>query len=188
MIFVDYCSQPLELLWTSLEEWLNILKGEIDQQDAKRSTLPPHKSTSLEMVANNVLGSEVKGQNLDKNRSLSMPAAGKEAKETLIKNFFGQTLENLNMETVSQAQCINTSVNTSDSKRGATNAHTELMKLKSSNEDSVTVFCTMATRVCAVIQAFYMCCSCVMKHKMTSPRFIEFVMRHDQVLKFLVAR
>ncbi|XP_070568387.1 E3 ubiquitin-protein ligase HACE1-like [Ptychodera flava] len=45
-----------------------------------------------------------------------------------------------------------------------------------------------ADRLCAVTQAFYMCCSCQFKERMTSPRFIEFVCRHDAVLKFLVTR
>ncbi|XP_006815383.1 E3 ubiquitin-protein ligase HACE1-like [Saccoglossus kowalevskii] len=45
-----------------------------------------------------------------------------------------------------------------------------------------------ADRLCAVTQAFYMCCSCQSKDRMTSPRFIEFVCRHDDVLKFLVTR
>ena len=39
--------QPLELLWTSLEEWLNILHGEIDQQTANRRDT---KSASLDLL------------------------------------------------------------------------------------------------------------------------------------------
>ncbi|XP_078600323.1 E3 ubiquitin-protein ligase HACE1-like isoform X1 [Branchiostoma floridae x Branchiostoma japonicum] len=50
------------------------------------------------------------------------------------------------------------------------------------------VVAACADRVCAVIQAFYNCCSCHTPQGMTSPRFIEFVVRHDAVLKFLVTR
>lgn len=45
-----------------------------------------------------------------------------------------------------------------------------------------------SSRLCAVIKAFYTYCKCRTPEKMTSPRFIEFVCRHDTVLKFLVAR
>uniref|UniRef100_A0A7N9AUQ2 E3 ubiquitin-protein ligase HACE1 n=1 Tax=Mastacembelus armatus TaxID=205130 RepID=A0A7N9AUQ2_9TELE len=45
-----------------------------------------------------------------------------------------------------------------------------------------------ASRLSAVIQAFYMCCSCQMPQGMTSPRFIEFVCKHDEVLKCFVTR
>ncbi|XP_068189431.1 E3 ubiquitin-protein ligase HACE1 isoform X1 [Antennarius striatus] len=45
-----------------------------------------------------------------------------------------------------------------------------------------------ASRLSAVIQAFYMCCSCQMPQGITSPRFIEFVCKHDEVLKCFVTR
>uniref|UniRef100_A0A3B3ST66 E3 ubiquitin-protein ligase HACE1 n=1 Tax=Paramormyrops kingsleyae TaxID=1676925 RepID=A0A3B3ST66_9TELE len=45
-----------------------------------------------------------------------------------------------------------------------------------------------ANRLSAVIQAFYKCCSCQMPQGMTSPRFIEFVCKHDEVLKCFVTR
>jgi E3 ubiquitin-protein ligase HACE1 len=45
----------------------------------------------------------------------------------------------------------------------------------------------ISPRLCAVIEAFYSCCSCQHKESLnTSPRFIEFVCRHDTVLKHLV--
>lgn len=44
-------------------------------------------------------------------------------------------------------------------------------------------------RICGVIHAFYICCSCQHGHpQMTSPRFIEFVCQHNKELKLLVAR
>ncbi|XP_028985006.1 E3 ubiquitin-protein ligase HACE1 isoform X2 [Betta splendens] len=45
-----------------------------------------------------------------------------------------------------------------------------------------------SNRLSAVIRAFYMCCSCQMPQGMTSPRFIEFVCKHDDVLKCFVTR
>ncbi|XP_064628050.1 E3 ubiquitin-protein ligase HACE1-like [Lineus longissimus] len=50
------------------------------------------------------------------------------------------------------------------------------------------IISTTAPRICAVIQAFYMSCSCQIQQQMTPPRFIEFVCRHNSALKFLVAR
>ncbi|KAM8954066.1 E3 ubiquitin-protein ligase HACE1 isoform 2-T2 [Pelodytes ibericus] len=54
--------------------------------------------------------------------------------------------------------------------------------------DGQDVISMTANRLSAVIQAFYMCCSCQMPKGMTSPRFIEFVCKHDEVLKCFVTR
>ncbi|NXU19857.1 HACE1 ligase, partial [Pardalotus punctatus] len=54
--------------------------------------------------------------------------------------------------------------------------------------DCQDVISMTANRLSAVIQAFYMCCSCQMPQGMTSPRFIEFVCKHDDVLKCFVNR
>ncbi|XP_075453648.1 E3 ubiquitin-protein ligase HACE1 isoform X3 [Ascaphus truei] len=54
--------------------------------------------------------------------------------------------------------------------------------------DGQDVISMTANRLSAVIQAFYMCCSCQMPQGMTSPRFIEFVCKHDEVLKCFVDR
>ncbi|XP_043921844.1 E3 ubiquitin-protein ligase HACE1 [Protopterus annectens] len=54
--------------------------------------------------------------------------------------------------------------------------------------DCQDVISVTANRLSAVIQTFYMCCSCQMPHGMTSPRFIEFVCKHDEVLKCFVNR
>ncbi|MBN3312622.1 HACE1 ligase, partial [Atractosteus spatula] len=54
--------------------------------------------------------------------------------------------------------------------------------------DGEDVISMTANRLSAVIQAFYLCCSCQMPQGMTSPRFIEFVCKHDEVLKCFVTR
>nr|XP_020653156.1 E3 ubiquitin-protein ligase HACE1 [Pogona vitticeps] len=54
--------------------------------------------------------------------------------------------------------------------------------------DCQDVISVTANRLSAVIQAFYMCCSCQMPQGMTSPCFIEFVCKHDNVLKCFVNR
>uniref|UniRef100_A0AAQ5YLU8 E3 ubiquitin-protein ligase HACE1 n=2 Tax=Amphiprion TaxID=80969 RepID=A0AAQ5YLU8_AMPOC len=54
--------------------------------------------------------------------------------------------------------------------------------------DGEDVISMTANRLSAVIQAFYMCCSSQMPQGMTSPRFIEFVCKHDEVLKCFVNR
>ncbi|XP_023239346.1 E3 ubiquitin-protein ligase HACE1-like [Centruroides sculpturatus] len=58
---------------------------------------------------------------------------------------------------------------------------------KSADDDVINA---TASRLCAVIQAFYWYCGCRTPEnlEMTSPRFIDFVCRHDTVLKFLVVR
>ncbi|XP_030637844.1 E3 ubiquitin-protein ligase HACE1 isoform X3 [Chanos chanos] len=62
------------------------------------------------------------------------------------------------------------------------------MKTSEAYASSEDVISMTANRLSAVIQAFYMCCSCQMPQGMTSPRFIEFVCRHDEVLKCFVTR
>ncbi|XP_078001440.1 E3 ubiquitin-protein ligase HACE1-like [Glandiceps talaboti] len=68
------------------------------------------------------------------------------------------------------------------------NLLTESDKQNDNMHSAHDMVCATADRLCAVTQAFYMCCSCQSKERMTSPRFIEFVCRHDAVLKFLVTR
>uniref|UniRef100_A0A8C1BKV8 E3 ubiquitin-protein ligase HACE1 n=2 Tax=Cyprinus carpio TaxID=7962 RepID=A0A8C1BKV8_CYPCA len=63
-----------------------------------------------------------------------------------------------------------------------------VMKGPEGYADGQDVISMIANRLSAVIQAFYMCCSCQMPHGMTSPRFIEFVCKHDEVLKCFVTR
>nr|F8W2M1.2 RecName: Full=E3 ubiquitin-protein ligase HACE1; AltName: Full=HECT domain and ankyrin repeat-containing E3 ubiquitin-protein ligase 1; AltName: Full=HECT-type E3 ubiquitin transferase HACE1 [Danio rerio] len=63
-----------------------------------------------------------------------------------------------------------------------------VMKTPEVYADGQDVISMIANRLSAVIQAFYMCCSCQMPHGMTSPRFIEFVCKHDEVLKCFVTR
>ncbi|XP_072106468.1 E3 ubiquitin-protein ligase HACE1 isoform X4 [Mobula birostris] len=61
-------------------------------------------------------------------------------------------------------------------------------QIQDASSDGLDVISMTANRLSAVIQAFYMCCSCQMPQGMTSPRFIEFVCRHDDVLKCFVTR
>ncbi|GCB59833.1 E3 ubiquitin-protein ligase HACE1 isoform X1 [Scyliorhinus torazame] len=60
--------------------------------------------------------------------------------------------------------------------------------MEDASSDGLDVISMTANRLSAVIQAFYMCCSCQMPQGMTSPRFIEFVCKHDDVLKCFVTR
>ncbi|XP_046703226.1 E3 ubiquitin-protein ligase HACE1 isoform X1 [Silurus meridionalis] len=63
-----------------------------------------------------------------------------------------------------------------------------MMKSPEAYVDGQDVISMTANRLSAVIQAFYMCCSCQMPQGMTSPCFIEFVCKHDEVLKCFVTR
>ncbi|XP_062848255.1 E3 ubiquitin-protein ligase HACE1 isoform X2 [Trichomycterus rosablanca] len=63
-----------------------------------------------------------------------------------------------------------------------------MMQTPEAYVDGQDVISMTANRLSAVIQAFYMCCSCQMPQGMTSPRFIEFVCKHDEVLKCFVTR
>ncbi|XP_076078758.1 E3 ubiquitin-protein ligase HACE1-like [Mytilus galloprovincialis] len=54
-------------------------------------------------------------------------------------------------------------------------------------EDQDVIGATLP-RICGVVQAFYITCSCHTQSEITSPRFIEFVCKHNKVLKALVQR
>ncbi|XP_057617681.1 E3 ubiquitin-protein ligase HACE1 isoform X3 [Chionomys nivalis] len=78
--------------------------------------------------------------------------------------------------------CEHLSVGTGESKSDV------LAGSQEASADCQDVVAMTANRLSAVIQAFYMCCSCQMPPGMTSPRFIEFVCKHDEVLKCFVNR
>ncbi|XP_041509590.1 E3 ubiquitin-protein ligase HACE1 [Microtus oregoni] len=78
--------------------------------------------------------------------------------------------------------CEHLSVGTGESKPDV------LAGSQEASADCQDVVAMTANRLSAVIQAFYMCCSCQMPPGMTSPRFIEFVCKHDEVLKCFVNR
>ncbi|KAK7877513.1 hypothetical protein WMY93_031781 [Mugilogobius chulae] len=75
-----------------------------------------------------------------------------------------------------------------DASAACDSAPLELVMEAEACVDGEDVISMTANRLSAVIQAFYMCCSCQMPQGMTSPRFIEFVCKHDEVLKCFVTR
>ncbi|CAH1799724.1 unnamed protein product [Owenia fusiformis] len=137
----------LELLWTSLEEWLLILHDEINQSKDKEALFAP--------------------------RPIKVPDE--------------ESIPRVDDKQTQSAENKKASICSTDDE-GIIPLSERFDKLKQAGkqQDIIEVVCP---RICAVIQAFYMCCACQTdKLQMTSPRFIEFVCRHDTVLKFLVAR
>ncbi|CAG06244.1 unnamed protein product, partial [Tetraodon nigroviridis] len=163
--------KPLELLWHSLDEWLVLISTELDRDQENPSSSSPSRSSSSEIAS----------------LLLKQREADQSGKLPLLLD------PHIVMETEAYADV----------------------------EDVISM---TANRLSAVIQAFYMCCSCQMppgwgalpdrqrppagafqarpglqlgQHlesrqagtdRMTSPRFIEFVCRHDEVLKCFVTR
>uniref|UniRef100_A0A671UT70 E3 ubiquitin-protein ligase HACE1 n=1 Tax=Sparus aurata TaxID=8175 RepID=A0A671UT70_SPAAU len=127
-------TQPLELLWHSLDEWLVLISTELD-----RNKKNPSSSSSSSEIASLLL----KQREVD--QSSSTPKLPSLLDPQIV------------MET----------------------------EVYADGEDVISM---TANRLSAVIQGFYMCCSCQMPQGMTSPRFIEFVCKHDEVLKCFVTR
>lgn len=72
---------------------------------------------------------------------------------------------------------------------GATQMQTVTEKFpRSMSLDDQDVISVTLPRICGVVQAFYITCSCHTRSEITSPRFIEFVCKHNKVLKALVQR
>uniref|UniRef100_UPI00398E5137 E3 ubiquitin-protein ligase HACE1 isoform X2 n=1 Tax=Pristiophorus japonicus TaxID=55135 RepID=UPI00398E5137 len=92
-----------------------------------------------------------------------------------------------------QQEVVTTQVFETVKKEILEDQHASLKKLEDGDNmtegsDGLDVISMTANRLSTVIQAFYMCCSCQMPQGMTSPRFIEFVCKHDEVLKCFVTR
>ncbi|XP_072106461.1 E3 ubiquitin-protein ligase HACE1 isoform X3 [Mobula birostris] len=119
---------------------------------------------------------EVKELNFTKHANINQTSLEKERAQEQRAVVNAQTLDTVRKE-VLENQCAS-SEKEEDSED----------QIQDASSDGLDVISMTANRLSAVIQAFYMCCSCQMPQGMTSPRFIEFVCRHDDVLKCFVTR
>ncbi|XP_020779301.1 E3 ubiquitin-protein ligase HACE1 isoform X2 [Boleophthalmus pectinirostris] len=151
--------KPLELLWHSLDEWLVLISTELD----RTRTDPPGSS-----------GSEIASLLLKQRDASSAGPA---------------SVASLDQSAASTPSCDSAPSSADSASKLPPALDPQLVVMEAEAcADGEDVISMTANRLSAVIQAFYMCCSCQMPQGMTSPRFIEFVCKHDEVLKCFVTR
>ncbi|XP_013408033.1 E3 ubiquitin-protein ligase HACE1 isoform X2 [Lingula anatina] len=182
----EFVFKPLELLWSSLEEWLVILHTEIKKGIERKEDSGKRLSDLSEgsdRSSYHSVGSRLSQSSTEhgEDGDNSFENAGKPPTEP---EFHVSKLDTkvYSGDNVSQEQRRLASEVT---KRLSMELEKFQVDLQEHEQDVITA---IAPRICAVIQVYYTCCECQAQQYMTSPRFIEFVCRHDQVLKFLVAR
>lgn len=181
----------MEDLWNSLEEWLILLKSEIlvlqANSDASDAVLHTFKGNLESHKA-----AEVTEQNL------SMQDSSSSSRESQLVE--SQTIlesdKKVNPET---SDFKSASDSSSEEERGHRMVpegqmqdgakilgNPEVKSTSSNGKIDENLLDAMVPRIMVIIESFYMCCSCQSPPKLTSPRFIEFVSRHEAVLQFLV--
>uniref|UniRef100_A0A3P8Z5H1 E3 ubiquitin-protein ligase HACE1 n=1 Tax=Esox lucius TaxID=8010 RepID=A0A3P8Z5H1_ESOLU len=149
---------PLELLWHSLDEWLVLISTELE-----KSHEDPSNSSSS--------GSEIASFLFRQRGEVDPVSTSNPAVSTVVPS---------RPSPMPLPPSLNPKVH-----KGSSEVVLETPEVYADGEDVISM---TANRLSAVIQAFYMCCSCQMPQGMTSPRFIEFVCKHDEVLKCFVTR
>uniref|UniRef100_A0A3P9AMA8 E3 ubiquitin-protein ligase HACE1 n=1 Tax=Esox lucius TaxID=8010 RepID=A0A3P9AMA8_ESOLU len=150
--------KPLELLWHSLDEWLVLISTELE-----KSHEDPSNSSSS--------GSEIASFLFRQRGEVDPVSTSNPAVSTVVPS---------RPSPMPLPPSLNPKVH-----KGSSEVVLETPEVYADGEDVISM---TANRLSAVIQAFYMCCSCQMPQGMTSPRFIEFVCKHDEVLKCFVTR
>lgn len=176
--------KPLELLWHSLDEWLVLISTELERT-SRNSSSPT--STSSSTISGSLSSSTLAGPASDI-AALLMKQREAESKPSPPSFSLPPTPSlppSLSSLPPGSAPIAVPSLHPSplDAEGGVGVPKPEVCAA-----DGQDVIAMTANRLSAVIQAFYMCCSCQMPQGMTSPRFIEFVCRHDEVLKCFVTR
>ncbi|XP_033102438.1 E3 ubiquitin-protein ligase HACE1-like [Anneissia japonica] len=184
--------QPLEALWNTLEQWLLLMASELKK-------LPLQNTETHSCITSNVSGipSEEKQDIVGKKTT--------ECSNHIQKSDDGYC--KVEKDHKPEDDCLKLGTK-SDVKTGTSGEFDIILKegslddkkiielsrksiIRSLSSDTVKESETLlitSDRVCAVIQAFYTTCSTQMRQSMTPPRFIEFVCRHDAVLKFFVTK
>ncbi|CAI9718982.1 E3 ubiquitin-protein ligase HACE1 isoform X1 [Octopus vulgaris] len=181
---------PLEVLWKLLGDWLNLLEEEFNNISTKQAGEGPQMQGEGTKVKPAEVGESVevsKGQddegaseenvNEDSCTENTEEEEGEGEGETSLTEDPNQSEEEVPEEGSESKEVVTEN----DSSTPTLN----IKALPVRNEDIITA---TVPRICAVIQAFYQCCTCLTPKPLTPPTFIDFVSRHNKVLKSLVAR
>ncbi|KAL3881107.1 hypothetical protein ACJMK2_027568 [Sinanodonta woodiana] len=192
--------QPLESLWQLLNEWLFIIKVEFENGCPLEIRKHSPYDTRMTVSAPPDLVFEATGENnsQDSIHSSSPKASRSQSGDLLSCDYFDETglMTHFCPEGEDNTKKMSTKTDTGSSANSSSTPKSSpvneglLKKVKRLSLESTAqdVIGAIVPRICGVIQAFYMCCASQSHHQMTSPKFIEFVCRHNQVLRSLVAR
>ena len=140
--YVSIYPQGLEMLWNSLNEWLNLLKMEVDQQLSPASSSTTHSLTS-------------------RSGSISPPGTPLEGSSSDQGTPISTGTSDASSANLSASLVLRKPKRTSDEDFDSeTRERMKRLSLGCEGVEDEGILSTMATRVCTVIQAYYMCCSC----------------------------
>lgn len=151
--------QPLELLWQLMEEWLNIVKEEVQCSKVANSSSTQRnvKSAPPDLVESSLqTGPQSQTQNLNQS-----------------------------------SQCISEDTTTSSSSVNQLSVPSTIQMRKPLSVDcqDLDVLEVMVPRLCGVIHAYYLMCTCDQDStEGTSARFVQFVGDNEDLLMSLVER
>ncbi|XP_033741126.1 E3 ubiquitin-protein ligase HACE1-like [Pecten maximus] len=186
--------KPLEMLWQLLDDWLNLLKMEFERnpENFKKEI----SFGNLNSLARDCPGDLYVADPVDsiketkKVNEVSVEKVGTE-KSTDVKTEEKEEPKSMGASVeweITPTEGETTHHKVVAAKFTLADMEEQLLKRLSLEQADQDVVGVTLPRICGVVQAFYMCCSCQIQQQMTSPRFIEFVWRHNHVLKALVIR
>src|SRR6218665_1348201 len=176
----------MEDLWNSLEEWLILLKSEILTLQVPSDAVPPaskgdaglHKEEAEVMM----------GKNINVHDSTSNSSESVEC-QTILENDKKVNPKSSDLKSTSdEGERGHRTVPDGQIQDGARVLGNPHDAKTSSSDGKINEYLldAMVPRIMVIIESFYMCCSCQSPPKLTSPRFIEFVSRHEAVLQLLI--
>ncbi|OWF50952.1 E3 ubiquitin-protein ligase HACE1-like [Mizuhopecten yessoensis] len=181
--------KPLEMLWQLLDDWLNLLKMEFERnpENFKKEISNGNLNSLVKECLNDPhVGDSVDSIKESKTvKDVSVEKVGTEEKvEKDEPKSMGASVE----WEITPSEGATTHHKVVATKFTLADMEEQLLKRLSLEQADQDVVGVTLPRICGVVQAFYTCCSCQVQQGMTSPRFIEFVWRHNHVLKALVSR
>lgn len=155
IFFIIFIFQPLEQLWTLLNDWLNLLQEEFDSLCNSDKPMSLQDSSSNEKDA---------CQSCEKPIDQSDCSDGTDSQSNLSDDLKSDSKSG-SVDSLLSAQSEESLDDRSDSsvvplrKTEKINKDTILKRLSLNQKDQDVIGATLP-RICGVIQAFYICCAC----------------------------
>lgn len=174
----------MNVLWNSLEEWLILLKLEIEE--GLRSEKISADQRLLKGFCTERNKDPTSRNSISRFEALDNSPASEDASGVDM----GKILDN----------DVPKSLSEESPKRGViceANSNADNLSVSAESENPVetvigsfdeNMLNTMAPRILIIMQSFYTCSSCRAAPETTSQQFVEFVKRHEKVIEFLIER
>lgn len=176
----------MEDLWNSLEEWLILLKSEILTLQVPSDAVPPASKGDAGLHKEEA--EVIMGKNINVHDSTSNSSESVEC-QTILENDKKVNPKSSDLKSTSdEGERGHRTVPDGQIQDGARVLGNPDDAKTSSSDGKINEYLldAMVPRIMVIIESFYMCCSCQSPPKLTSPRFIEFVSRHEAVLQLLI--